>query len=527
MVGGGPRSLHACERLATLGLPAASSVTVYEGSGRWGSGRTYPPDAPRAFRLNAPSTDVDPWPTPRDAAEVDLAGWLAARGDVEVFPPRAIVGDFLEHTAARLRARLPALTVVPLTVTHVTPTRGGALVGTSDGHEEFFDEVLLATGHARAHDHQLAAPARTPPTAEPDRTDPDPVILVPSVYPASELERAVGDARRVLVRGAALTGIDAALLLTAHPGVHIRLTSRTGRLMRPKPAPEAHLGAARWAEFSRAAAQAVRRAARRGPGAPLAPVLAHWAALLLHAAGHRSPLDELSPMLAEALERELAGQSLHANGPDELAHALEIAQGRRPPDPAWALGAAWRALQPGLVGAQKADLRRQVDSARRGVGEVAGMVVFADYFPLVAATERLAYGPPLVNATALLALVESGRVSVAAGADAWAAAAEWGAEVVVDAVLAPPGITAARDPVWDGLWAAGYAHRAACGPGALVDHSLALVDPSGHPVPGVSAVGRATEGCIIAHDTLSRRYHHELHAWARRVVRHPGAHPSV
>ena len=73
-----------------------------------------------------------------------------------------------------------------------------------------------------------------------------------------------------------------------------------------------------------------------------------------------------------------------------------------PPGREWALGHAWRALYPAIV------------SRLSGDGLAAGD--WPAFLRLAAEMERIAFGPPPVNAAKLLALVEAGRVDLTSSA---------------------------------------------------------------------------------------------------------------
>src|SRR5699024_6397443 len=147
--------------------------------------------------------------------------WLRARGVETEYPPRRMVGEFLSDSWAALKQYLPRGCTLTEHTTHVEELAPAA---ETDGrwtvHGEYFDEVLLATGHA------LSWPGALTPADVPKN-----VQLISSPYPASNLE-SIGLQDRVLVRGAALTFID--ITRACHPAVFIPVT-RTGQLMTVKP----------------------------------------------------------------------------------------------------------------------------------------------------------------------------------------------------------------------------------------------------------------------------------------------------
>jgi diaminopimelate decarboxylase len=197
---------------------------------------------------------------------------------------------------------------------------------------------------------------------------------------------------------------------------------------------------------------------------------------------------------------------------EELSRSLQIAQGKRAPDLGWALGQAWRSVYPAIV--ERLSGGGLSESDRLAFRALAGQM------------ERVAFGPPAVNAAKLLALVDAGKVDLCfvSGAELTAhkhrSALRLGGfarpvDVVVDAVLPPPG---AVGPLADLLLARGYAHTSAGRRGIEVMADGECVAPDGGRLPGLSAAGRITEDCIVGNDTLNRALHPLLDRWAARVT---------
>ena len=86
------------------------------------------------------------------------------------------------------------------------------------------------------------------------------------------------------------------------------------------------------------------------------------------------------------------------------------------------------------------------------------------------------------------------------------------------AVLAPPGAVHARTEVIDSLIAEGIITKPAVQRGIQVTESLQLVGADGQPVPGLSAIGRATEDWTIGNDSLNRAALPEPEVWAARIA---------
>ena len=202
----------------------------------------------------------------------------------------------------------------------------------------------------------------------------------------------------------------------------------------------------------------------------------------------------------------------------ELERSLAVGAGLAAPDLRWALGHAWRALYPALV-------------TRLGDGGLAGWQ-WPAFRALAAEMERVAFGPPPVNAAKLLALIDAGRVDLdprggraahrRAGGRRRSAGAhgERRVDVVVDAVLPAARRAALRQrPARATRRRRPRPHRAAGGAGSRSTPDARLHRrATGAARPGLSAIGRPTEDSVIGNDTLSRTLHPHADRWARRVV---------
>jgi diaminopimelate decarboxylase len=143
--------------------------------------------------------------------------------------------------------------------------------------------------------------------------------------------------------------------------------------------------------------------------------------------------------------------------------------------------------------------------------------------------ERVAFGPPAVNAAKLLALIAAGRVDLARVAGGQirsrehmsviaGARGERRVDVVVDAVLPPPGALHCGGGLLERLVDDGHARIAAGGRGIEIDADGGCIAAGGHRSTGLSAIGRPTEDWVIGNDTLNRALHPHSDAWARRVI---------
>ena len=212
IIGGGPRGLWAAEELLELARQRSVDVDlhVYDD----GRGVAYALDQPEEWLVNVRSSIIR-----TQLGSFDE--WLRARGVETDLPPRRMVGEFFSDSWAALKRYLPRGCSFTEHAVHVEDLEPDP--ESSDRwivHGEYFDEVLLATGHATSW-----------PGALTHDDVPEHVRLISSPYPASNLDD-ISPHDRVLVRGAALTFID--VTRVCHPAVFIPIT-RTGQLMSVKP----------------------------------------------------------------------------------------------------------------------------------------------------------------------------------------------------------------------------------------------------------------------------------------------------
>ena len=206
----------------------------------------------------------------------------------------------------------------------------------------------------------------------------------------------------------------------------------------------------------------------------------------------------------------------------ELERSLAIGAGLHPPDLQWTLGHTWRSVYPALVarlGGSAMDAREWVPFRR-----------------LAAQMERLAFGPPAINAAKLLALIDAGRVDltyVSGGRITTTAGRasicgdDGGHDVdgVIDAVLPGPG--AAGSPLLATLIEGGHARIAGRQRGLEVTADGSCVGRDGAASPGLAAIGRPTEDSVIGNDTLDRALHSHADCWALRVTERASAHATA
>ena len=246
-----------------------------------------------------------------------------------------------------------------------------------------FDEVLVCTGHDHLHAGSLAYEASCVP--------------VTGLYFGADLP---SSARRIGVRGAALSFIDVCLLYGDTAEI-IYPVSRSGRFMEVKPAPETPLPevSPRW-----------RQACAHIDNA------AELREILIGAAG------EFGDFSTADLAAVIDGQDFTGDAVAELEASLRAAEGTGPLTPAAAVGAAFRGVFQECVDWHKAH------------GPMPG------FRELSRTLERVAFGPPPVTARHLLELIHSGVVNTdylgtPGQIDSWRE--KGGVDLLIDATVAP------------------------------------------------------------------------------------------
>ncbi len=534
IVGVGPKGLFALERLLDhahrVGRSAPLHVDLFEPHPVAGAGPVYDPGQPVYLRMNVAAGMLDLWGEQSRAVSRDerrsFVEWRRERGEAdpqERYPPRALVGRYLADGLARMCAQAPGhVTIVrhPVAVRELR-RRGSSWTimacgdgdgdgggGTGGAAWHGYDEVLVAVGHLQGGD----------------------------VFPVTRLAPAhVPPGATVAMRGFALTFLDAALALTEgrgggfapddHP-YRLRYTpspddagvivpySRTGRPMLAKPGRAPAAGGPALEAIARCGrAQILALPPDLAVRDDLLTVLAAAAEASLRAAGSGVASGSARSWLAAACDGTAPPTPLAPAA--EIERSLAVGAGLAAPDLPWALGHAWRALYPALV----------TRLSHGGLPDRERPVFHA----LAVELERVAFGPPAVNAAKLLALIAAGRVDLGCVAGGRisrrgpatviaGASGERRVDVVVDAVLPPPGALRSSSGVLERLVADGHARIVDGGRGLQVDPAGGCVGAAGDRTTGLSAIGRPTEDWVIGNDTLDRTLHPHADGWARRVV---------
>lgn len=534
-VGVGPKGLYGLERLAIEvcrgAMPGPLDLHLFEPHPHPGAGPVYDPRQPHYLRMNFANRHVDLWSRPDRAEEhlpfarPTLVDYLAehhpAFADPDAYAPRAVVGEYLHRGFLDLVAWLRQRTALTLhrRAVEAVERHGGRWLVRAGEVEVSADEVLIATGHdSRQLDDDLPRHPR----------------VVQEVFPVDRLGEIPPEAR-VAIRGFGLTSLDAALALTEGRGGRFEgwddpaalvyrpgdrevrslvPYSRTGRPMVPKP--DVRL-AGSWPEL-----EPIWRQGRRQLDAAEEPAIDAIFSTLGEAADRalsRTGHAQSAASAARHLDRLCSGPPEKLYGKrleEQLVHALEVAIGRRPPDAEWALGLAWRNLYPALVRLVEA---RRLDAT-----------TWPSFARLAREMERVAFGPPAENAARYLALVRAGNVDLGVADDPAVAVDDAGitvssrdgartADVLVNAVLAPPGAAPRSSDLLQRLREAGHLRTLPWNDGLEVRPDGRCVGADGRVTPGLSAVGRPTEGCVLGNDTLSRTLHATPERWARSLSR--------
>lgn len=540
IVGFGPRGFGCLERLAVeaarhgSGLPLLS-VTAHDPRPHPGAGPPYDPEQPECMLLNFSAGHVDIWSDDNDLLPLeerpDFLAWLG-RGHVawasgDAFVPRRLLGSYLRDSFASLRAVLPATLEfrhVQGEVRDLEHSAEGWSIRHADPALDLHgvDQVMVATGHGTwCGDHGFASWNRELPEARRTRR-------VSSVYPVVErLSRdAVPGGAVVGIRGFALTAIDAALALTEGRGGTFE--ERESGIPRYRPPCRPPGGAEpTLVPFSRSGLPPLAK-----PGAALvqrsSELTSLWEPLrqgILDAERlspgtllqrlHRAGLNAIEALGGRGSGVPTEGEQLTPPGPLRIMErSVLVASGMLPPDDAWARGEAWRQAYPAVV-------------RRAGEGGLATTFPAA-FARLACSMERYAFGPPASNLGRMVALASAGRLDLRAVRGPRIHAREGRLvlqgdgppiplDVLVNAVISPPGVHDDR-PLLLQLVRQGHASRAPGWDGVVVSPSAASIGRDGSPTPGLSVVGRATEGWIVGNDTLSRTLHDHTRRWAARVV---------
>ena len=508
IVGFGPKGTYALERLLehahrtdrpiVAASPKPIRVTAYE-SGTPGCGPNYSPSQPPFLRMNFAASQLDAWPHDTTFVpgreRLNFVDWRArysTPGGDDDFPPRAQVGRYLEWFLAKVlayRSQRVGVKLVSERVRRVERVADGWLLASGASRWERFDEVIFCTGH------RWSAPAPLPVTGR--------TVPCLAAFPVDALmhDRPLAPGTVVAIRGFALSFIDATLALTEgrggaftpaplaklryvpsgrEPSVIIPF-SRSGLPMSAKQPPDRF-------RDSDAVEQAMASARVR--------ILALPADFSVEA--------DLMPLVGQLGDEIARSSGAHMPAPTAdvrvmIERSIAIAYGWAPPDREACLGEAWRLAYPAVV-------------ERLGHGGLSDSE-YPSCRRIATSMERIAFGPPPVNAAKLVALSDAGILCL----DRTGTAPASGIDGRVDAVLPRPGADSGDPGPLGALIRAGVLTLQGRR-GIRVDDSAHCLGADGRRVPGLACAGRPTEDWVIGNDTLSRSLHPDLDRWARAVI---------
>ncbi|MCX7567704.1 FAD/NAD(P)-binding protein [Sulfitobacter sp. F26169L] len=502
IIGCGPKGLYALDSLSQVGRnnPASQiDLHIFEASPHPGAGPIYDPSQPDILLMNFPARMIDAW---TDGRGPDFLKWSHSNGSsvaADDYVPRSNVGAYLGWCFKKVVENAPAninLTLHTTSVTSLRQKQDGWIVTPSG---IVVDEVLVSTGHQDWLRENSA----------------DSAITVSSPYPISKTltPASVRAGAIVACRGFALTFIDMMLALTeGRGGVFTEIDkghsyqpsgqepaliapfSRSGRPMRAKVS-QTQFTPPRDVEFWTEQLDGFQMVL----GDPRVDLFSEhiWTKLLSIA----DKLQGASGGAAREFFDDWTATPFDAHRcRDALRLGYDIASGRIAPDIGWALAETWRRCYPQLIRWISYRELCQHDAAL--------------FLEVAAEMERLAFGPPAQNVGKLICLEEAGLISFDHLTN------PPNADVIIDATIPSAGAAALSEPL-AGLLRDGHVSVGALG-GLRINADGQSLCNNG-VTAGLSIIGRATEGCVLGNDTLSRLLHDLPERWAKQVLRSTAA----
>tara|TARA_R110002020_G_scaffold266701_1_gene481729 strand:+ start:1226 stop:2776 length:1551 start_codon:yes stop_codon:yes gene_type:complete len=496
IVGCGPKGLYALDSLCEAARRSPRHrfiVHIFEPSAHPGAGPIYDPGQPEVLLMNFPAGLINAWTGGRGPSFLEWAARSPKPIDAGDYVPRAHVGRYLFWSFERVVAQAPSNVRLIRHNTHVDAVNRNGDLWSISPHNITVDYVLITTGHQDGFRHSSTEMRNH----------------IPSPFPIDQrlTQTAVPPNSTVRCKGFALTFIDTMLALTEGRGGvftlsatgytytpsgkephHIAPFSRSGRPMRAK------VEAALFTQPKDDAFWDDRRAALshilRTPNATFIHHI--WPAFLSFA-------DQVLGNPSGTSADFFSHRTKATFTPDEIRQDLrigyDIAMGRRAQDSAWALAEVWRRCYPQLI---------NWISHRELTPDD------AHHFRQIAADmERLAFGPPAQNIGKLITLEQAGIVSFDN------MSGEAAADVTINATIPPAGGAELGTPL-GALLRDGHVSIGTMG-GVRVDKNAHALTRDG-TAKGLSVIGRATEGCVLGNDTLSRPLHDLPENWAAAVV---------
>lgn len=529
IVGCGPRGLYCLERLSKSlrRHPSGGSIAIdlFDPSPSLGSGSDYDPALPRFYRTHFPVADVDAWhpdPNERYHADLTLAEWLVDRYPQHADPdgciPRAIVGEYLQWCFQQVIGDLRE--VAPVQVHRQTVDqidRAGSKWRVQSGASFLIcDEVMLTVGRRAGRDASQSVPTNG------------------DVHMSSESldERAVPSGSNVAIRGFGPRWLDTAFLFSEGRGGRFGLDqsrwtyersgrepamlypfSRSGRPMLARPSRQNEADLAELWDHYRIRLQAIPKSSGGHDFRNVIwPVVTEAANQVLCRASGCSRADTAAWFRGWSRWR-LSGHLVTA----ALQRSYDVAVGRRPMDERSALATTWQHLYPTLVR----------DLSHGGLAERSG----PSFRRIAREMERLAFGPPADTVGRLLALHEEGLVDfnflsgsqVNRSSDGSLRMQRFDEKRMIDHLVIPnrsEPLGVGADGLLQQLVESGLVESPGEDSGFFVDRGGRLRAPDGNFLTGLSLIGRATEGCVLGNERLSRRLHCHVDCWVQLIERH-------
>ncbi|MFN3663815.1 FAD/NAD(P)-binding protein [Yoonia sp.] len=508
IVGFGPRGLAAAE--CVLARTPDLRIEIFDPCAVPAAGPNFMPDEPDECLLNLPLRAVD-LPPPAGAAGTSFHDFVAhdlgRSPDPDLYPPRNMLGRYLSARLHRLRQRHPdAMTHHAGLVTDAWRDGQGWWLMLADAPIGPFDALLLAPGQPLSRaDDQLALWQNFAVNQG---------FEVTPAYPGRTLTAAATRwaGKTIAIRGLGLSTCDVVAMLSIglggklvdgryeRAGQEPRLIvpfSRDGLPPMPKPALKTELRyALRPREHARLVAT-IRDAIGGGPVQARQTIAAALA----------PPATRISGQDADAwLATEVDPEADHpAKDPVAfLQDAIAMAEGRMAPSVEYATGQIWKALQSDL---------RVIFHETDGDPDTRAAIINIDQ-----GLKRVTYGPPLVSARLLLALVRAGLVrlgladapDIALTDQGWVLDADVTAQVMIDAVLPAPKLSQLDDPLIRSLLRKGHLRADPATDGILLGRG-------GSAGQDLHVLGRLGEGSSIATDSIHDCFGITTRAWAEDI----------
>ncbi|MGY6694872.1 MAG: FAD/NAD(P)-binding protein [Roseinatronobacter sp.] len=507
IIGFGPRGLAAAEY--ALASDPARRIDLFDPSPWPAAGPNFAPDETPHCLLNLRAQEID-LPQVALPAYPSFSNWITEitghAPHPDDYPPRQMLGRYLHQRFLALALAYPgAIAQHRQIATYAWRDAAGWWIETHTGQYGPYDEVVLSMGQPVT---------RTNPTLERWRAfAADCGATVASAYPGHVLQDKARDwtGKTVAIRGLGLAALDVVAVLTLGQGgalikgryrrsgrepASILPFSLDGLPPMPKPVAALEHRFELPDDMQASLRDALLRAVSRDPVAALVEITD----ALVTPGQYLSGTDPTDWLITE--RKEAGAQDAGRAPVTVLREGIEMACGRRPASVGYCIGQIWRNLQ---------DELRSVFHTQNSNPETRAAILEFDR-----GLKRLSYGPPLQTARLLLALAEDGLLHLTLADDpaiklspkGWLLDNEAHAEVMIDAVLPSARLDRIEDPLIRSLERISMVRENPATGGIAVDHN-------GHAAQGLSVLGRVTEGCSIATDSIHDCYGDMTRGWAR------------